>query len=308
VSPGRALDRFFFTGYSPESLGLLRIWLAIALALYCIPQFWTLLFLDPLGPSFHFLDPIWYFAALGIERHVPLLTPLAFALVFAAGACAALGYRTRLSLALMILAIVYLKGVRDSFTGDVHHRLLIPLHLTFLLLVSRSGDVLSLDRRRRPRRPLAEWEASWPIVAMQVYCSFFYAFAAVAKLRVSGLEWFGGERIQRLLMTRSVGMGFLEGEGWTLRSISWHMAQSPELCALLGYLTLAFELGFPLILLIRSAKLRLCFLLAVVFFHLSNAVLANINFALMPLMFVVFFDLAEVRKAWAARAWSQCSP
>ena len=101
----------------------------------------------------------------------------------------------------MILCIFYLKGVRDSFAGDVHHRYLIPMQLLLFLLLSRCGDARSLDLRRRASvTPPAEWEASWPIKAMQVYCASFYLWSIIAKLRVSGWTWFaGGKRFRKAI-------------------------------------------------------------------------------------------------------------
>jgi hypothetical protein len=227
-------NRLFFTGFSGESLGLLRAWLGFTAIVYCLFQFATLLILDPLGPGFYYIEPIWYFGALGIDHHIPWLTPVAVAVLVAACVCVSRGTRTRLSIAVLLLTILYLKGVRDSIAGDVHHRMLIPFHMLLILLLSRSGDVLSADaRRKRTVAPLAEWEASWPIRAMQAYLAFFYFFGAIAKIRVSGLVWFGGGRIQDLLISRSVGLAHDVGE-WSFRRLSWEMAQIPDQVARTG--------------------------------------------------------------------------
>lgn len=291
----------FFTGFSGESLGLLRVWLGYTALVYCLFQFATLVILDPLGPGFYYIEPIWYFSVLGIDHHIPWLTPVSLVVMVAACVCVARGTHTRLSIAVLLLTILYLKGVRDSISGDVHHRLLIPFHMLLILLLSRSGDVHSVDARRNPARaPLAEWEASWPIRAMQAYLVFFYLFGAIAKLRVSGLVWFGGGRIEGLLMSRSVGFAHDVG-GWSLRRLSWEMAQIPELCAFLGFLTLVFEVGFPVIFFWRSLTLRVLFLAGATVFHIANFVLAGVQFLLMPLLFVVFFDLAAIRDRLRAR-------
>ena len=60
----RRLGRFFYEGYSEESLGLFRVYFGCLLFLYHIPQFATLFFIDPGGASFHYTDPIWYFDLL----------------------------------------------------------------------------------------------------------------------------------------------------------------------------------------------------------------------------------------------------
>ena len=64
---GRSLGKFLHQGFSDESLGLFRIYFGCLLFLYHIPQFATLVTIDPFGPSFHYLDPIWYFDLLGVQ-------------------------------------------------------------------------------------------------------------------------------------------------------------------------------------------------------------------------------------------------
>jgi hypothetical protein len=277
------------------------MWLGFAALVYCLFQFATLLILDPFGAGFYYVEPIWYFRVLGVDHHIPWLTPVAFAAMVAACVCVSRGTRTRLSIALLLLTIVYLKGVRDSIAGDVHHRMLIPTHMLIFLLLSRSGDVLSADARRKPpAAPLEEWEASWPINAMQAYLVLFYFFGAVAKLRVSGFVWFGGGRIHDLLISRSLGFAHDVSE-WSFRALAFEMAQIPAICALLGLLTLAFEAGFPLLFFSRNVVLRVLVLLGATVFHIANFVLAGVQFLLMPLMFAVFFDLAAVRARFRSR-------
>jgi len=296
----RVGDRLFYSGYSGESLGLLRIWLGVVTIPYCLSQFSSLLKLDPFGAGFYYIEPIWYFDLLGIDHHVPWLTPVVTVALVVAGVLVALGRHTRIAIAVLLLAILYLKGVRDSIAGDVHHRLLIPFHMLFILLLSRSGDVLASDARRAPKRPLAEWEASWPIRAMQAYASFFYFFGAIAKIRVSGLVWFGGGRIQDVLISRSVGFDHAVTV-WSFKRLGWELAQIPELCAFLGILTLVFEAGFPILFFWRNRIVRALFLAGAAVFHLANFALAGVQFLLLPLVFVVFFDLAALRDRWRAR-------
>jgi hypothetical protein len=49
----------------------------------------------------------------------------------------AIGYLTRTSLVCMLLLVFFLKGARDSMAGDVHHRYLIPFHISLFFLFSR---------------------------------------------------------------------------------------------------------------------------------------------------------------------------
>lgn len=297
-------DRFFFSGFSGDSLGVLRIALGVLLILFHIIQFETLLRLDPNGASFVYLDPMWHFAWLGIERHDVTLTLVAFGILIVSSLAVALGVGTRSAIVVSILCVFYLKGARDSLTGDVHHRYFLPIHILFLLLLSKSGQVLSLGRRLRgAARPVIEdWEASWPIRTMQVYIASFYLWSAIAKLRVSGLAWLeGGGRIQATLIKRSVMWG-VDGGGQVLgNSLAFTLAHMPTLCFALGVAVLLMESGFPLILAIERAKWRLLFLLAVTAFHIANFALIYVLFIAIPISFLVFFDLAPAARWWRAR-------
>jgi len=296
--PARIWNGFFYHGFSAGSLGLLRIYFGYLLLPFHALQFGALLALDPFGPAFYFTDRIWYFNALGIHSHLPQLTPIAFAVLLVATLAMALGRWTRASIFVVILCIFYLKGVRDSFAGDIHHRYLMPTHMLIILLMSRCGDVRSRDSRARPRvQPLAEWEASWPIKAMQLYIASFYFWGAVAKLRASGLAWFyGGGKIQEILVERAVRWGGTDLRAQIANPISLALAQSAWLMDILGALTLVMEAGFPLILLVRRTRWRLMFLLGVTFFHLANYLLIGVKFVLIPIVFLAFFDLVPVHR------------
>lgn len=302
-SIGRVWNGFFYEGFSGESLGLLRLYFGCGLLLYHVSQFFELLLLDPTGARFYFLEPIWYFDLLGIDHHVPALSFVVFAVLMLATLTMALGWHTRTSIAIVILCIFFLKGNRDSFTGDVHHRYLVPMQMLFLLLLSKCGHAHSLDERYRAvKSSIQEWEASWPIKTMQVYCAFFYFWSVIAKLRVSGWAWADGGQIQEELLERSVMWGLTETGEAVRNQLAFQMAQHPDLLMFLAHLTLAFEAFFPLILLITRVKWRLLFLLGVTFFHLANFVLLYVGFIFLPVVFLIFFDLAPVH-AWLKRTF-----
>lgn len=307
--PGRvlrdAVGRFFFTGSSPERLGILRIAIGLGMIAFHVLQFDNLFQLELDGPRWYYIDPIWYFKLLGVEFLDPLAAWLVFGVLIAATLCFAAGFHTRTALTILLLSILYLKGVRDSVAGDVHHRYLIPFHVLLYFGFSRAGDVLSLDalrarRRGRPREPLQEWEASWPIMAAQLYTASFYLWSGIAKLRMTGLEWASAERLQSLLLSRAVRFGFSEGvpAGSTL---AFELAQQETLCAILGASTYLFEMGFPLILFIRNTHLRLIFFAGVTLFHVANYFLISVKFLFLPVIFLIFFDVAAPLRWWRAR-------
>jgi len=294
----RGWDDFFYRGFSGESLGLLRVYFGIGLLPLHVSEFYTLLTLDPFGARFPYLYPVWYFDLLGVTTHAPLVAFLAFACLIAATCGMIAGKWTRTSIAVVIAMVFYLQGARDSFSGDTHHRFLVPMQVLLLLLVSRCGSVRSLDERARAvKSRIEEWEASWPIKAMQLYAVSFYFWAVIAKLRVSGLAWFGGGRLQEVLLRRSAMWG-LDHEGQAIENtLAFQIAQMPELLALLGAATFVMEAGFPLVLLVRRPLARFVFLLGVTVFHVLNFVLLYVGFVFFPVVFLIFFDLVPVH-AW----------
>ena len=299
-------NQFFFTGCHPDQLGVFRVIFGFALIPFHINQFYHQLILNSEGVKFYLIKPIWYFQLLGIEMHDPFGCKVAIAILSLASVGFALGLFTRSSLITMLLCILYLKGMRDSISGDNHHRYLIPFHILFIFLFSRCGQIFSLDairmQSKRTLSTLTQWEASWPIRAGQLYVASFYFWSAVAKLRNSGYQWIkGGEKLQSLLLKKSTGYGFEDGVLTNGSQIAFDLAHSPFLGQVLGAMTYIFEFGFPIILFIRDLRLRILFFLGVSLFHISNYILLRVEFLLIPIVFLVFFDLSKPLKKWRRR-------
>ena len=301
----RAWNQFFFTGFSGESLGLLRMYIGCGLLIFTTYQFGTVLTLNPLGALYYFIEPVWYFKLLGIQYHVPALSFGMYAILMGAILSMILGKNTRTSILVIMLCIFYLKGVRDSFAGDVHHREIIPMQMLFLFLLSKCGKAHSRDARQLSNTErVQEWEASWPIKTMQLYVALFYFWSVIAKVRTSGWVWFAGEgKIQEVLIQRSVRWGVTDQGEFIKNGLSFELAQHPDLIQFFAILVLVFELGFPLILLLKSVKLRLAFIMGVTIFHISCYVLMDVNFLLIPFVYLIFFDLVPVHQWLTTRAW-----
>ncbi|MGE0474467.1 MAG: hypothetical protein AB7P17_12605 [Nitrospirales bacterium] len=296
-SVNEAWSRFFFTGFSGESLGLLRMYIGVGLLFFHTYQFATVLGLNPTGAMFYFIEPIWYFKMLGIQYHIPILSFIVYAILMGATIFMIRGQWTRTSILVVIVCIFYLKGVRDSFSGDVHHRYIIPMQMLLLFLLSRCGEVHSRDALHSTFPPLQEWEASWPIKTMQLYVALFYFWSVIAKVRMSGWEWFAGDgRIQEMLIKRSVRWGISGEDTLVKNSLSFELAQHPDLVQVFALLVLAFEIAFPLILFIKSAKVRAAFLSGVFIFHIGTFVLLDVNFILIPFVYLIFFDLVPIHQ------------
>jgi hypothetical protein len=297
-----ALDRFLFDWFEADALGAVRLYFGLGLTLYLASQYPQLLLLDPFGPQFHYTIPIWYFEALGITHNVPLAIAPTYVVMLAACLFFALGKWTKPAIIVILVTMFYLKGVRDSFTGDVHHREVPVVALLALFLMSKCDRMFGVDSRRRALAPIEPWEASWPLRAMQIYVVMFYFWALMAKLRVSGLFWFEhGGRIQEMLITRALRDGFGPDGDVVNLSLAWQLAQNPDLVFVFGLVVFVFELFIPLILFVRDWRWRLVLLICATIFHTSNYLLLNVQFYLYPIVFVVFFNMASVHRWVAAR-------
>jgi hypothetical protein len=290
-----AVDRFFFDWFQPETLGVVRLYFGILLAIYVGTQYPQLLILDQFGPQFHYTIPIWYFERLGIERNVPwAMIPVLLATI-AASFFFAFGKWTKPAIIVIMIGMFYLKGVRDSFSGDVHHREVPIFALLVLFLISKCDRVFGIDARRKGLPPIERWESSWPLRAMQIYILMFYFWALVAKLRISGLHWFeGGGLVQEMLIARALRDGIAANGDVVNLSLAWDLAQRPDLVFFFGVCVFVFELLVPLLLFAKSWKVRAVVLLGAAFFHFSNFMLMNVQFYFYPFVFVTFFDMAKV--------------
>ncbi len=286
------IDWFFFDWHPAEALGAVRFYFGLGLAVYLFFQFDQNLKIDAFGAHFAFTRPIWYFWRLGIDTNVPWISFALMPVLIAACLFFAVGKWTKPAIIVIILCIFYMKGVRDSFSGDVHHREIPIFALLILFLFSKCDRMFGVDARKKNLPPIEDWEASWPLRAMQIYIAMFYFWALMAKIRLSGLDWFtGGGRIQEVLISRALRDGLTPTGEVVNLSLGWELAQLPGLVWFFGVLVFAFELFFPLILFIRDWRLKLLALLGASTFHLANYMLMNVQFFLYPFVFVTFFNM-----------------
>lgn len=289
----RAWNWFFYEGYSADSLGALRALFGGGLFLYHITQFPHLLDLNPTGASAQYIEPTWYFDYLGITTHVPWLNIPIFILMMLATIFFMLGKWTKPSIIVAVICIFYLKGVRDSFAGDVHHRYLVPVTMLFFFYFSKCSHRFALDAKKYKNETVEEWEASWPIRASQAYIIMFYFWAIVAKLRMSGLEWFDtAGKIQMTLIRRALRSGFDADGELIRRAYAFELAEHVWIVFTFGILVAIFEIFAPLVLVLRKKWVTVCFLIGAACFHIANFILLNVQFFIYPFVFFTFFNMA----------------
>lgn len=301
-------DWYFFQGYSGESLGALRALFGAGLFFFHFTQFIQLIILDPFGPDAKYIEPIWYFEALGITSNIPWLNIPIFIVLLTATIFFMLGKWTKPAILILVLSIFYLKGVRDSFAGDVHHRYLVPVTMMFLFFFSKCNYRFAFDGKKYTNQAVETWEASWPIRTAQTYIIMFYFWALVAKLRVTGWTWFEpAGQIQAKLIERSVRSGFTETGELVRRAHSFELAQYVWLIFIFGILVTVFELLAPIVLFVRKRWVMSIFLLGAFCFHIANYILLNVQFYFYPIVFLAFFNMAFFAEWFRGRFGSQSS-
>ena len=215
-----------------------------------------------------------------------------------------IGKWTKPSILLMVICIFYLKGVRDSFAGDVHHRYLVPVTMLFFFYFSKCNYRFALDAKKFRDLKVEEWEASWAIRASQAYILMFYFWAMIAKLRVSGWDWFSpAGKIQSKLIERSLRSGFGEDGEIIRRAYAFDLAEHIWIVFTFGLFVAIFELLAPLVMFVRKKWVTIFFLIGATCFHIANYVLLNVQFFIYPIVFFAFFNMA-----WFARKYNKDSP
>jgi hypothetical protein len=134
----------------------------------------------------------------------------------------------------------------------------------FYLMLSPAGTAWSLDARRQPAALGPRLIPPWSVRLMQIQFALVYLFTGLVKLSGPYYDEYG-----------HFAQDWLTGEAvyWVLNDIAvarWPYAWLPvplSVCRLLSWATLAFELGFPLLVLFR--RVRPWLLLAGLAFHLG---------------------------------------
>jgi hypothetical protein len=277
-------------------LALLRI------AVGCFATYYLITRLRPLSNVAKLSD--WQFAPVGLvwflARPLPSTVVLGSAVVAIALAAAfALGFRYRVVAPAFALLLLWITSYRNSWGMLYHTDNLLVFH-TLVLAAAPAADTLSLDARRRRQRgqpAVADGEHGrygWAIRALCVLTVTAYLIAGVAKLKLGGLDWAGGEQLRAQvafdnLRKVMLGRGASDFGVWLVRH--------PALFAPLAVSTLLIELGAPLALAHR--RVALAWTLGAWAFHIGVLVTMHITFAY-PLSFVPFLAFFPIERALPA--------
>lgn len=216
-------------------------------------------------------------------------------LVIPAGAAFVLGFWFRLTGPVFAALLWWLTSYRSSWGMIFHTDNLLTLHV-LLLALSPASARLSWDARRRPALEApdqADGRYGWAIRAMTVVTACTYVVAGIAKLKLGGFEWLGGELLRSQiafdnLRKIELGSGFSQLGVWLIRH--------PAVFAPLAAATLVIELGAPLAL--RGGRVALVWCLAAWSFHVGIALMMHIAFPY-PLSFLAYLPSFRVERALA---------
>jgi hypothetical protein len=271
----RAFRRFGEAAGAPGSaLSLAALRIVVPLLLVVTPEFQNAVLVASWDPA-RFVVP----EGLGwFVRTVPISPGIArtFEVVgFAAALFAVAGLRSRPALGVLSVACFYLYAV-SNLAGHVWK----DLHLVWfavLLAASPCDDVLGADARLSPFATGRKYAVTIAFVA--ALFAVIYVFPGVHKLSRSGLAWALSDNLANQLRWK-----WLEHDTVP----SFRLDQHPWLLEAGGLFVLGFELGSPLLFLVR--RLRPLALGMGLAFHLVSELVFTIPFASLWLCYVALVD------------------
>ncbi|MGI8427530.1 MAG: hypothetical protein ACR2FO_09195 [Actinomycetota bacterium] len=232
------IHSWIFSVESAERLAALRIGLFLVLAARLSRR----LYLELAGQPPALFRPLSFMNMFSSMPQRPVVIVVQI-LGVGSALMAAAGLFTRLSVPTAWTSAVFLNGMHTSI-GKVMHNDVMLLLCVAPLLLAPCADAWSIDARRRGRgmlSPQASVKYGWPIRTAMIVVAGAYFFAGLAKVRNSGPAWAFGDNMRWILYASSDSQPepnalalFIAGRVWLAR--------------VFATMTLAFELGFPLVL------------------------------------------------------------
>jgi hypothetical protein len=218
-------------------------------SLRLLTGFFTLVYLGARGPGIlaaiyqapHLFQPVGPVKLLSAPA-APAVTYIFYALAWVFGLAFFLGWRFRLTAPAFTLCLMWVLAYRNSWGMVFHTENLMMLHVTLLSLTD-AGAAYSLDARRRGTTPEADRRFGFGIRVICVGTVTAYVLAGVAKLKVTGLEWAGGDILRNHISNDNLRK-LLLGDSYS--EIGMWLAKTPWIFPYLAVFSLALELGAPI--------------------------------------------------------------
>jgi hypothetical protein len=282
------LSSWWFARMPARRLALLRIAIGALALVYLTVRAPNLASVAELAPQ--------HFAPVGAAALLTGPVPAWFVrgsvgLSIMLGAAFTAGAAFRVTGPAFALLLLWVTTYRSSWGMVFHTENLFTLHV-MLLAGSPAADVLSWDARKRggasPALDEEDGRFGWAIRAMSLVTVVAYVVAGVAKLKLSGGTWLGGELLRAQiaydnLRKLELASGVSPLGPWLVR----HRQVFPALAVL----TMLVELGAPLALVYR--RVTLPWVLAAWSFHVGVLLLMSIGFfyQLSGFAYLSFFPL-----------------
>ncbi|MDB4991493.1 MAG: hypothetical protein JWN04_6671 [Myxococcaceae bacterium] len=289
----RALDRFWYMPAPAARLAVLRALVGSYALVYLLIRSLSLTAVTSFDPaSFEPVGPVRLLAA-------PLptwLVQLAVGLACLSGAAFVGGFRYRISAPLFALTFLWVTSYRSSWGMIFHTENLVALHL-LLLAAAPAADAFSFDARAAAWPQVASGRYGWAIRAISTITVASYALAGVAKLRLAGTSWAGGDVLRAQVAydnLRKIELGsthsplgaWLVVYAWPFRGLAW--------------VSLALELGAPLALL--GGPVARLWVLGAFSFHIGVVALMAIGFPY-QLSLIAYASFFPLERALDLPAW-----
>jgi hypothetical protein len=233
----RGIERWLFAPGDARRLAALRVGLSGTLAIRLSRG----VFAGLAGQPRELYRPVSFMHAFGSMPGRRVVIVLQVVGVGAA-VIAAAGLRPRFSLPVAWVAGAVLAGMTSS-TGKITHNDVLLLLALVPLLPAPTSDAWSVDSvlRRRSRPDGVSARYGWPVRTAMVVVAGAYFFIGLWKLVISGPAWFASGNLRWILYTSSDGQA-------VPNHLGLFIADRPWLAHVLAGLTMAIELGFPLVL------------------------------------------------------------
>ncbi len=198
------------------------------------------------------------------------------------------GWRYRLTAPIAALGLLWTLSYRNAWGMVFHTENLLVLHV-LALACTPAADAWAVTRARSGGPPPAAGYG-WAIKLLAALTCATYLLAGIAKLRLGGLAWAGGEHLRNQIAIDNLRKALL---GSAIAPLARLFVAHPDALAGFALGTLAIELGAPLAM--CSHRVAKLWAWAAWGFHLGVVLTMNVWFPY-PLSWVAFLPMVHAER------------
>ncbi len=188
------------------------------------------------------------------------------------------GLKTRVTLLLAGLCFFVVQAILRQYTYYFHTGL-VPLYLLLVLPWTPCAAAWSFDRWLNPsKRKASRQSVGFGVYACLMVIAIIYLFCGLSKMRDSGLHWFRGDNIRRILLLDAMNPIFLDYKWNATLWLVQHDA--PQFVySTIGIVGVATELGYFTVLFSRTARI------------VMPAIAFGVHIGILVFQHILFLDL-----------------